>query len=188
MLRQQIMPLRALINTGFDEKSIRSLFSSFRCSRNEDVTYYLNNYALKNELLGTSRNYLVLTPDKKLAAFFALALSAIDCSSISNRRKKRAFGDMPALSKRTHVEGYLLAQIARDDRYTHDDIDGKELVQEAERIIEQAANIAGGHIISLDCKEHLINYYKTCGYKALLYDEGKELHKLFKCLDEMVIN
>ena len=151
------------------------------------MTYYLNNYALKNELLGTSRNYLVFTPDGNLAAFFTLALTAIDCSMLSNRRKKRAFGDLPALSKRTHVEGYLLAQIARDDRYTHDDIDGKELIQEAECIIKEAAGLAGGRIISLDCKEKLVTYYGNFGFEPLYYDEEKDLHKLFRCLDAMTI-
>ena len=187
MLRKKITPLKTFIEEGSDMESIRSLFSSFRCSRNKDVIHYLDNYALKNELLGTSRNYLIFAPDGNLAAFFTVALTAIDCSTLSNRRKRDAFGDMPALSKRTHVEGYLLTQVARDDRYSHEDIDGKELIQEAEKTIDAAAAIAGGHIISLDCKERLVSYYESCGYKTLFYDEEKELYKLFKCLDELSV-
>ena len=52
MLQYGVTPLQTLIKRGFDKHFIQTLLSSFHCSRNKDVVRYLENYALRNELLG----------------------------------------------------------------------------------------------------------------------------------------
>ncbi len=76
--------------------------------------------------------------------------------------------------------GYLLAQLARSDAYTHDDFDCSRPLVFAEELIESSSEMVGGHIVHLDCKEGLDGYYEAHGYSKLYFDEATQLHKMMK--------
>lgn len=186
-----LLPLRSLIDGGMAREAIETHLSHFECSRDDDVVFFLKNYAIDNEILGESRTYFAVDADEyeqgrlEILAFFTLAISTTDCSSMSNRAKRRSFGEMPGIARNDHFAGFLLAQIARCDTYTFDDLDCSELIVEAEEIMGASAERTGGHIIYLDCKAALQHYYERQGYAALYFDEEKGLFKMFKCIEPL---
>lgn len=171
--------LRQLLDEGVPRNIIQEAFDDFNCSRNEDVENFLKNYAIANECIGASRSYLYIDYEAlkndsfTLLAFFTIAITATDYSKISKRKRRVILGNYPRVSKEDHFPGFLLAQLARDDRYTKEDFDCSNLLGIAEEMIQEAANSIGGNAIYLDCVEDLIGYYQRFGYE-LLPEEPEE--------------
>ena len=179
-------PLRSFMH-GRSKSSARKFLSSFECARDEDVTYYLKMHAMHNEVNGASRAYLVLDDDvepgedPRFVAFFALAVTVTDFSEVDEATRKDVMGTVPGWRSSDHFAGYLLAQLARDDRCTHDDFDAAELILAAENFVEASVETVGGRVLYLDCKEQLVGYYERQGYGILYRDDDKGLYKMFKC-------
>ena len=91
-------------------------------------------------------------------------------------------GRVPGVQTANFFPGYLVAQLARDDRYTHDDFDASELLPFAEDVIAGAISVVGGRFSYIDCRDELVDYYRRQDYEPLYYDEGRDLHKLLKPL------
>ncbi|MCI8425048.1 MAG: hypothetical protein HFJ72_05230 [Adlercreutzia sp.] len=183
------LPLRDLLRGGVSSQLLQEKLNGFRCERDTDVARFLQLYAIDNERLGASRSYLIADREAldsdgtlRLVAFFTLAITSTDYSSVSNRAKRRILGDYPRVSREGHFPGYLLAQLARDDRFTRDDLDCSNLLSFAESIVDAAADAVGGNLLYLDCKEPLVGYYERFGYTALPHLTHDGFFKMFKSL------
>ena len=91
-------------------------------------------------------------------------------------------GRVPGVQSSNFFPGYLVAQLARDDRYTHEDFDASVLLPLAEDMIHGAISVVGGRFAYIDCRDELVGYYERQDYESLYYDEDRELHKLIKPL------
>jgi hypothetical protein len=79
----------------------------------------------------------------------------------------------------------LIAQLARDDRYTSDFINGEALLLECEHFIELGRQYVGGRNIYLDCKKALIATYQKSGYRLLTDASTEEGYfKMYKVLSD----
>lgn len=182
----EIKALSSLLGSDMSRTYVSKRLRYFRCSRDKDVESFLHRYAIRNETTGATRTYLAVDAaalshgELAVVAFFSLAITAADYSAFGAEERREVLGPVPRLSTATHFPGYLLAQLARDDRYTHADCDCMQLVVRAERMLARANAIAGGGLVYLDCREGLVGYYAAQGYEPLAYDPATGLHKLFK--------
>lgn len=184
-----LIPLRRLLTDSNHIAVVLKSFDEFKCEWDSDVEQFLNSYAISNEAIGASRTYLAIDEDSlmthsqfKLVAFFTLAITVTDFTGVSNRYKRKIMGDYPRLSKETHFPGFLLGQLARDDRYSKEEFDCSNLLGYAERIIRRIARQVGGNLLYLDCKEPLVKYYEGHGYSSLSQIKNNGYIKMFKCL------
>jgi hypothetical protein len=76
-------------------------------------------------------------------------------------------GGTPGRDGQEHFGGLLVAQLARDDRFSSAAIDGAELLEDCETIIEQGRTYLGGRMLYVDCKEGLVAFYERNGYRVL---------------------
>lgn len=177
-----------LLAEGFSKSSIRTAFSRFTCERDADVAFFLKAHAIQNEGTGASRTFLALSSEAlgknelEVVAFVTLAIAVTDYTSIGTDRRLQVMGRVPGVETANFFPGYLVAQLARDDRYAHDDFDAAKLLPLAEGLMREAAGVVGGRLAYLDCKPELLDYYKAQDYDSLFYDEEKGLHKLIKPL------
>lgn len=71
------------------------------------------------------------------------------------------------------TSGVLLAQLARDSRYTPEDLDGGVLLAYAERQARLVCDYVGGELVYIDCDEELRRYYSEKGYVEIeCVDDG----------------
>ena len=140
-VRTFLVPLRALLQAEEpSNEAIKRALKSFSCIIDDDVALFLSQYSIANEKSGSCRTYLVLNADRlqecnelDIVAFFTLAITATDYSAVSIENRKSILGNIRGINKNTYFPGYLLAQLARNDAYTHDDFDCVLLVAEAEK-------------------------------------------------------
>lgn len=123
-----------------------------------------------------------------MVAFFTIAVTETDYSQVDEGKRLEIMGRYPKVKTEKHFPGYLLAQLARDDRYTNDTFDCKNLLGVAEEIINQAASSVGGNVIYLDCIEDLIGYYRDLGYEVLPDAGNNNFFKMFKRLPKLCVD
>jgi hypothetical protein len=66
------------------------------------------------------------------------------------------------------------------------DINGQEMIEDAEEIIEKGRYYLGGKIVYLDCKEPLIKFYERNGYALVAAAPRSEgYYKMFKSFPDI---
>jgi hypothetical protein len=123
-----------------------------------------------------------------VAAFFTLAITATDYSNISKSKKERVLGSKPGRNTFKSFGGILIGQLARDDRYGSDFVNGGDLLLQCERYIELGRRYIGGRIVYLDCKEALVSTYQSNHYKLLTNEPGEDGYfKMYKVLPDTYV-
>jgi hypothetical protein len=164
----------------------------FSCSRDLDVQSFLRDKAIDYERAGYSRTYLYQTYDSgndgslTVAAYFTVAITSVSFTDISRNKRMKVLGGFPGRDSQDHFAGLLIAQLARSDVFDKTHIGGKQLVDDAERIIARGRKYLGGKLIYVDCKFPLIKLYEGLGFKPITGSEYSDgLYKLFKVLPKL---
>ena len=189
-----IQQLGSLLNPIIDQKLLGQRLGEFQCYRDVQLEEFLHSRAVVFEAKGFSRTYLVLDTVTSrggemppIAAFFTLAITATDYNNISRSRKEKVLGSKPGRNTFKSFPGMLIAQLACDDRYGPDFIDGETLLRECEHYIELGRQYVGGRTIYLDCKEALVKTYQKSGYRLLSdYSSNEDYYKMYKVLPDSV--
>jgi len=125
-------------------------------SGNGQLDHWLKSRALKNELEGASRTY-VLCVDEAVVAYYCLANGAVGQATATGRMRRNMPDPIPVM---------VIGRLAVDRRWQGKGI-GKALIRDAILRTLQAAEIAGirailVHAISEDAKQ----FYQRCGFIA----------------------
>jgi hypothetical protein len=183
-----LVSLRSLIQAG-DERllEIETQLKEFSCARNTDVQSFIREKAIRYERSGLSRAYLYLKTNKSIGnrysvvAYFAIAITSVDFTGVSRSKRTKVLGGTPGRDDQEHFGGLLVAQLARDDSYDSAVIDGTELLEDCEAMVEQGRIYLGGRMLYVDCREELVRFYERNGYKVLkTVPEERDLFTMFK--------
>lgn len=157
-----------------DMDAVSAVLSSFECSQDADIEYFLRSKAIEFEQLGKSRTYLVcdeeqLTGDDEgplaIYGYFALALKILTVpQGTSNRVRK----ELDGMSAKIHGEVindfpcYLIGQLARASSVPPEILPGSVLIDLACDVIAQAVQAVGGRYIMIECHDdsRLVRFYE----------------------------
>lgn len=183
-----LISLRSLIRAGEERLlEIEAQLKEFSCVRNTDVQSFIREKAIRYERSGLSRTYLYLKTNESdgnrysVVAYFAIAITSVDFTGVSRSKRAKVLGGTPGRDEQEHFGGLLVAQLARDDSCDNAVIDGTELLEDCEMMIEQGRVYLGGRMLYVDCKEELVGFYERNGYKLLkTVPEESDLFTMFK--------
>jgi len=171
-----------------EPKLLDHMIEEFSCARDPDVEAFLKEKAVPYERSGVSRTYFYTMEEDKpcIVAFFAVAITSTGFERVTKSRKAKILGGKPGRDTKDHFGGILIAQLARCDDYSTEDINGKEMLFDAEKIIERGRYFLGGKVIYLDCRKSLIEFYEENGYSQMSDDPySHDLYKMFKGLPKI---
>jgi hypothetical protein len=192
----EVHPLGLLTETSEDVKLLGLRLGEFRCSRDPQLERFIHKQAVPYESKGFGRTYLIFdtssgheSGSEPIAAFFTLAITATDYSEISKSKKAKVLGSKPGRETFKAFGGILIGQLARDDRYGSDFINGETLLRECEAYIERGRRYIGGRIVYLDCRQALVGTYQKNSYKLLSDIPSAEGYlKMYKVLPDKDIS
>ncbi len=174
-----LISLKDLINE-MDREELFQLLSSFECSLDKDIEFFLKNRAVQFEQLSKARTYLIVNEnelrekqitDVSIVGYFDLALKVLTVpESISNRIRK----DIDGLSAKIHGEQissfpvYLIGQLGRNTKIPKSSISGCELIGYAFDVIQPAVESVGGRYVLVECHddEKLVKFYAENHFTA----------------------
>jgi hypothetical protein len=165
----ELQPLLKLLQF-IEHELLERMIKEFSCARDSDVEFFLKYNAISYEQKGISRTYLYLTEaiPRRIAAYFAVGITATSFQNISKSRKSKVLGFKPGRDTKDHFGGIIVGQLARADGFNPSDINGKEIIKGAEYIIERGREYLGGKIVYIDCREPLIKFYTENGYSLVV--------------------
>lgn len=186
-----VIALGLLLNDEFDMNKIEQSFKKFSCQREVDLENFLVKKAIPYEKTNFGKTYLLIDLDEldrgnfSVMAYYTIAQTAIDISVLSAKRKRKVLGDYPGRDSLKTIPAYLIGQLGRNDTYSSDEISGEQILNECYHSISIAAQVVGGKLVILECREPMFErVYENRGFNKL-YDELNEhgLYTLYKKVD-----
>ncbi len=193
--------IRDYLALGTDDEAgepelVRTI-SEFSCPQNPDVELFLKKSAIEFTKKSQSVTYLVFSVEnKELLGYFTLALKPLTVrgETVSNttKRKLLRISELDENSDTYTMSAYLIAQLGKN--YTDGAnmrITGKELVELAWTVVEDAQYMLGGMVVFLEAEneEKLLAFYKANRFSqfdtrqtASGADEPHELVQLLRLL------
>ena len=165
--------IRDYLSLGNDDKAgepmLARVLSGFSCPPNVDVESFLKNSAIEFTKKSQSVTYLVFSVEsKELLGYFTLALKPLTVrgETVSNttKRKLLRISELDKSSDTYNMSAYLIAQLGKN--YTNGAntrITGRELVELAWTVIEDAQYMLGGIVVFLEAENEgkLLDFYKA---------------------------
>ena len=173
------------------------VLSGFSCPKNQDVANFLKKNAVEFTKKSQSVTYLVFSVEsKELLGYFTLALKPLsvrgETVSKTTKRKLLRISELDEKSDTYTMSAYLIAQLGKN--YTNganEKITGKELVELAWTVIEDAQYMLGGIVTFLEAEneEKLLSFYRDNRFSQFDTrqttsdtDESHELVQLLRLL------
>ena len=165
--------IRDYLALGTDDEAgepelVRTI-SEFSCPQNPDVSNFLKKNAVEFTKKSQSVTYLVFSMEsKELLGYFTLALKPLSVrgETVSNttKRKLLRISELDENSDTYTMSAYLIAQLGKN--YTNganEKITGKELIELAWTVIEDAQYMLGGIVVFLEAEneEKLLSFYRN---------------------------
>lgn len=190
--------IRDYLALGNDNKAgepmLVRVLSGFSCPKNPDVERFLKKSAAQFTKKSQSVTYLVFSVEgKELLGYFTLALKSLTIrgETVSNtmKRKLLRISELDKNSDTYTMSAYLIAQLGKN--YTNgvnNKITGKELLELAWTVIEDAQYMLGGMVTFLEAEneEKLLSFY--CDNRFSQFDtrqtasDTDESHELIQLL------
>ncbi len=151
------------------EPELVRTISEFSCPQNPDVEFFLKKSAIEFARKSQSVTYLVFSVEnKELLGYFTLALKPLTVrgETVSNTTKRKLLR-VSELDKRSDtytMSAYLIAQLGKNyANGANMKITGKELVELAWNVIEDAQYMLGGMVVFLEAEneDKLLAFYKA---------------------------
>ena len=169
--------------TEENNELLSRILSSFSCERDEDIENFLHSRAVEFEKLSKARTYLICDEEQiskeefyldqlKIYGYVAIALKILSVPEEWSNRKRKA---LDGLSAKIHGEPikdfscYLIGQLSRNSKVSHDSISGKDLLQMAYDVIAAAVDAVGGRYMMIECREEkkLVDFYLANGFEEI---------------------
>lgn len=188
MIDYIVVPLGELLSKGYEGEKLNNSFKKFSCQRESDLEDFLVHKAITYERTNYGKSYLLINRAElkkgnfEIVAYFTIAQRSVDISKLSNKRKRKVLGDYPGRDSIKSAPAFLIGQLGRCDEYSNDDLSGQQLLNECYHVISLAAQVVGGNLLVLECREHMFEkFYEGQGFKKL-YDElnDENLYTLYK--------
>ncbi|MBD5513563.1 MAG: GNAT family acetyltransferase [Lachnospiraceae bacterium] len=193
--------IRDYLALGTDDEAgepelVRTI-SEFSCPQNPDVEHFLKKNAIEFTKKSQSVTYLVFSVEnKELLGYFTIALKPLSVrgETVSNtmKRKLLRISELDKNSDTYTMSAYLIAQLGKN--YTNgvnNMITGKELIELAWNVIEDAQYMLGGMVAFLEAEneEKLLSFYRGNRFSqfdtrqnASDTDESHELVQLLRLI------
>lgn len=182
-----VWSLKELIR-AWGEESVKKALGSFLCSREEDAQGFIRTKAITYEKEGRSRTFLFVDEENldsgllRVVGYFTLSIQGVDVGTLDSGKAAKSSSDKEGVSE-AEVPAYLIAQLARDDTYTHEQLDGRQMLRTAEELIARASDYVGGQLVFIECKVpnyadgasggfDLRTYYLDAGYQEFKTEDG----------------
>lgn len=175
-----LVPLQTLIDTaGEDRTALMQILSSFSCAKDHDIENFIRNRAVEFEELSKAKTYLicdetVLRDEGQLLilGYISLALKVLQIPgglSIRERKELDGYRGKHRGEPITDIPCYLIGQLARNEGVSKEQLSGKELIEEAQRIIMAAVEAVGGRFMMIECHDDpkLLKFYGDNGFKEV---------------------
>ncbi|MBF4575045.1 hypothetical protein [Frondihabitans sp. VKM Ac-2883] len=153
-------------------EAVRERLASFECARSPHLQEFARSKVKGWESHGHSRTYVLVCAagDEGIdvPAFFTVGMTSIDFTKASSGIRKKLSGSISMLQ----TGAYTIAELARSDRFTGEQLPGSVILDEAKEIIRQSRALIAGRFLVVDAQVKVFeSLYRPAGFKQLAIAE-----------------
>lgn len=141
---------------------------NFSCARSVHLEQFAREKVHSWESHGHSRTYVLVAPDGDegidVPAFFTIGMTSLDFTQATSTIRKKLNGSISM----AHTGAYTIAELARSDSYSSDQLPGAVILDEAKQIIRQSRQLIAGRFLVVDAQEAVLSsLYEPAGFKRV---------------------
>lgn len=148
-------------------EAVDQRLSEFRCERSAHLQDFARVKVRKWEAHGHSRTYVIVTAREDsidVAGFFTVGMTALNFENASKSLKKTLMGDVTL----SQTGAYSIAELARSDEYSREQLPGATILDEAKSVIRRARNYVAGRFVVVDARPEVFDsLYAPAGFKKI---------------------
>lgn len=141
---------------------------NFKCERSPHLERFAREKVQSWEDHGHSRTYVLVCPDGDegidVPAFFTIGMTGLDLTAVSKGLRKKLHGSITL----NHTGAYTIAELARSDAYSSEQLPGSTILAEAHLIVRQSRQLIAGRFLVVDAQQKVFDaLYGPAGYKQI---------------------
>ena len=148
-------------------ETVDERLSTFRCERSPHLQDFARSSVQKYERHGHSRTYVLVTPRDDtidVAGFFTVGMTALNLQKATSSARKRLMGDVSVVQ----TGAYSIAELARSDDYSSEQLPGRVILDEAKEVIRRARGYIAGRFVVVDAREEVFSHlYEPAGFRKI---------------------
>ncbi|WP_455133634.1 hypothetical protein [Microbacterium aurum] len=141
--------------------------AEFRCHRSAHLQDFARAKVRKWEGHGHSRTYVIVTAREDsidVAGFFTVGMTALNFENAAPSVRKKLMGDVSM----SHTGAYSIAELARADDYSSEQLPGATILDEAKGVIKRARAYVAGRFVVVDARVEVFErLYAPAGFKRV---------------------
>lgn len=146
---------------------VNERLSQFRCERSSHLQNFARTDVHKYEAHGHSRTYVIITASDEtidVAGFFTVGMTALNLTQATASARKKLMGSVSL--KQTGA--YSIAELARSDDYSSEQLPGSTILDEAKEVIKRARNYVAGRFVVVDARQEVFEQlYRPAGFRQI---------------------
>ena len=166
-----VIPLQTLLLPEWEDLAAQVFTSlaTFECARSKHLQDFARRDHLKYEAHGHSRTYFLVTNSSQqpleVIAFFTVGMATLNFGKVQSKTlKSKLLGNITT----TEAGAYSIAELARSDKYTSQQMPGATILQEAKNVIRQARQHVGGRYLVVTAQPAVFrSLYEPAGFAAI---------------------
>ena len=143
-----------------------SLFDTFNCEINSDLTKFIHSTAIDFEDRQIARTFvLVNNSENEVVGYFTISMKSLSTNGMSKTSIKKIDG---VSNSRVCIHSFLIGQLGISDNYAEYKL-GTLLLDDAFSKIEMAHDLVAGRYVLVDAINHkkVIKFYRESGFALL---------------------
>lgn len=148
-------------------ETVEERLTTFRCERSPHLQDFARSSVQKYERHGHSRTYVLVTPREDtidVAGFFTVGMTALNLQKATSSARKRLMGDVSVVQ----TGAYSIAELARSDEYSSEQLPGRVILDEAKEVIKRARGYIAGRFVVVDAREEVFSHlYEPAGFREI---------------------
>ncbi|AKV86390.1 hypothetical protein AKG07_08840 [Microbacterium sp. CGR1] len=168
LIPYRVFSLAELESFAEIREQVHASLAAFDCERSSHLQDFARGKVHNWESHGHSRTYVLVTVDDEraydVAAFFTIGMATLDLREASKTLRTRLSGNIPI----EQTGAFSIAELARHDRYSREQLPGTVLLDEAKTIVKLARGLIGGRFLVVDAQRSVFDaLYAPAGFKEI---------------------
>ena len=164
---------------------IEQILARFLCSRNKEVEEFLHASAIAFERSSSARTYLLATENKDIAGYFTISIGFADISKSEGLSEEEKNTLKMSKCPDHRIPCFLIGQIGRNDSFSHAELPGNQILENALAVLGEVKNLIGGKFVIVECEDHLVPMYQSERFGFRLFNtpnKKRTYNQLFRII------
>ena len=146
---------------------------------------FLHASAIAFERSSSAGTYLLATENKDIAGYFIISIGFADTSKSEGLSEEEKNTLKMSKCPDHRISSFLIGQIGRNDSFSHAELPGNQIMENALAVLGEVRNQIGGKFVIVECPDHLVPMHQSERFGFRLFNtpnKKRTYNQLFRII------